>query len=71
MSNSVAKKHHDNPAVEASQRKVTAWNVRDSLGSIDAMRRYDAYVKEHNRRIRQLEKEARGEMSPSGEWYKE
>ena len=53
------------------QKKVSAWNFRDSLDSLEAMKRYDAYITEHNRRLRQLEKEARGEMSPSGEWYRE
>ncbi len=51
--------------------KTTFWNVRDNLGSVEAMQRYDKYIAEHQRRLRQLEKEARGEMSPSGEWYKE
>ncbi len=48
--------------------KKTIWNVRDALGSLEAMRRYDVYITEHRRRLRQLYKEARGDMSPSGEW---
>lgn len=56
---------------EKPQRPKTAWNVRDGLGSIEAMRKYDEYIKEHRRRLRQLEKEARGDMCPSDEWYRE
>ena len=53
------------------KREPRSWNVRDSLGSLDAMRKYDAYLHEHARRLRQLHKEARGDMAPSGEWYRE
>ncbi len=60
-----------NPPLEQAQKKLNPWNVRDALGSLEAMRRYDEYIREHTRRLRQLYKEARGEMSPSGEWYQE
>lgn len=58
-------------ATETRDKNRTSFNVRDQLGSLDAVRRYDTYLIEHKRRLRQLEKEARGEMSPSGEWYGE
>jgi len=54
----------------STERKPNPWNVRAQLGSPTAMRAYDAYLTEHKRRLRQLEKEARGEMSPSGDWYR-
>jgi hypothetical protein len=50
-------------------KKHSMWDVRSALGSLEAMRRYDSYLQEHRRRLRQLEKEAAGEMSPSDEWY--
>lgn len=53
------------------KNKLSHWNVRDSLGSLEAMKKYDKYVTEHRRRLQQLEKEARGDMAPSGEWYRE
>ncbi len=56
---------------EDKKRKVSLFNVRESLGSVEAMKKYDKYLREHARRLRQLEKEARGEMSPSGDWHKE
>lgn len=60
-----------NPPEEQAHRKLNPWNVREQLGSLEAMRKYDEYIREHTRRLRQLYKEARGEMSPSGEWYQE
>lgn len=57
--------------LERSQRKTNPWNVRDNLGSVETMKKYDEYIAEHRRRLRQLEKEARGDMCPSGEWYRE
>ena len=71
MSNAAPKTYHDSPMLEASQKKTNPWNIRDNLGSVDAMKRYDVYITEHKRRLRQLEKEARGDMCPSDEWYRE
>ncbi len=75
MSKTAAARSDDTPlgnrAIERVREKPNPWNVRDSLGSLEAMRRYDEYLKEHTRRLRQLCKEARGEMSPSDEWRRE
>lgn len=55
----------------AKKDKPSFFSVRDSLPTLEAMKRYDEYLADHRRRLRQLEKEANGEMSPSGEWYRE
>lgn len=55
----------------AKAKQPNPWNVRDQLGDLATIRKYDTYLTEHKRRLRQLEKEARGEMSPSGDWYRE
>ncbi len=47
------------------------FSIREQMGSLEAMRKYDAYLKEHRLRLRQLEKLARGEMCPADEWYRE
>jgi hypothetical protein len=47
------------------------FNIRDTLGSVEAIKKYEAYLADHGRRLRQLEKEARGDMAPSDEWYRE
>lgn len=47
------------------------FTVRNALPTLTAKQKYDAYMRDHRRQLRQLEKEARGEMSPSGEWYSE
>ncbi len=52
-------------------RMPTMWNVRDSLPSLEARKRYDEYLKEHRRQLTQLYREARGDMCPSGEWHPE
>lgn len=54
-----------------STTKVNPFMVRESLGSVEAMRAYDNYLKEHKRRLRQLEKLAAGELTPSDAWYDE
>ena len=54
----------------SNESKPNPWNVRAQLGSPDAIRAYNTYLTEHKRRLRQLEKQARGEMCPSGEWYR-
>mgnify|MGYP001574536356 CR=1 FL=1 len=51
-------------------KKRTSFNVRDSLRSVAAIRSYDSYVLEHKRRLRQLESLAKGDLTPSGEWYR-
>jgi hypothetical protein len=43
--------------------------VRAALKSPDAVRKYDSYLKEHKRRLRQLEKLAAGELTPSEDGY--
>lgn len=43
--------------------------VRASLPTIEAVRKYDNYLKDHKRRLRQLEKLAAGELTPSEESY--
>ncbi len=45
-----------------------AFVVRQQL-SPDAAQRYDTYLKDHKKRLRQLEKLAAGEMSPSSQSY--
>lgn len=71
MSNADTRTSRESPMLGTSQRKTNPWNVRDSLGSIEVIKKYDAYITEHRRRLRQLEKEARGDMCPSDEWYRE
>jgi hypothetical protein len=58
-------------AAGKKNRKASMFNVRDALGSLDAIKKYDAYLVEHKRRLRQLEKEAAGDMCPSDDWYTE
>ena len=47
------------------------FNIRDSLPSLEAIKRYDSYLKDLKRCLSQLEREARGDMAPSDEWYRE
>lgn len=44
-------------------------SVRNALTSLKAVQAYDLYLKEHKRRLRQLEKLAAGELSPGEDWY--
>ena len=53
------------------EKESNSFFFRESLGSQEAMKAYDEYVKEHRRKLRQLEREAAGEMAPSGDWYDE
>lgn len=59
-----------NDAPKTKEKRIW-WNVRELLPTIDAMQKYDKYLKEHKHRLQQLEKEARGDMAPSDEWYRE
>ena len=43
--------------------------VRSMLPTPEAVKRYDIYLKEHKARLRQLERLARGELTPCDEWY--
>jgi len=49
---------------------INPWNVLACLGSVEAVKKYNEYLKEHRRRLKQLEREANGEMSPSEESYR-
>ena len=51
--------------------RKSKFNIIEALGSVEAVRKYSAYLSEHARRLRQLQKEAKGEMSPSDEWYRD
>ena len=46
-----------------------SFTVRASLPTIEAVKKYDNYLKEHKRRLRQLEKLAAGELTPSSGSY--
>lgn len=48
---------------------LDAFTVRQSLPTLEAVRNYDNYLKEHKRKLRQLEKLAAGELTPSEEGY--
>ncbi len=54
-----------------TKQRFSWWNVRDSLTSNEAKKRYDAYCREHSVRLRQLQREASGAMAPSDTWYRE
>jgi hypothetical protein len=50
--------------------KHAFWGVRESLPTIEAMHKYDAYLRNHRRRLAQLEREANGIFAPSeSSWY--
>lgn len=61
----------ESAAAKREKRNQFFWNVREQLGSVDAMRAYDAYVKEWKQRLRQLNAIATGSMAPSGAWHKD
>jgi hypothetical protein len=44
--------------------------VRSALRTPQAVAAYDKYLKDHKRRLQQLERLARGEMTPSSESYR-
>ena len=53
-----------------ADKKLTYFNVRDSMTSLVALKEYDRYVTEHRKRLRQLYREARGILAPSEESYR-
>jgi hypothetical protein len=48
---------------------LDSFTVRQSLTSMEAVKAYDKYLKDHKRRLRQLERLAAGELTPSSESY--
>lgn len=50
-------------------KTTDTFSVRQALGSVEAMRKYDNYLKEHKSRLRQLRRLANGEMCPSSQSY--
>ena len=46
------------------------FSVRSALRTPEAVMKYDNYLKDHKRRLRQLERLARGELTPSSENYR-
>lgn len=48
---------------------LDSFTVRQALPTMQAVQAYDKYLKEHKRRLRQLEKLARGELTPSEDGY--
>lgn len=48
---------------------LDTFTVRAQLPTLKAVSEYDKYLKDHRRRLRQLEKLAAGEMSPSSQSY--
>ena len=48
-----------------------SWHGTPGLNSRESYIKYQQYLIEHKRRLRQLEREAKGAMSPSGDWVHE
>lgn len=48
---------------------LDVFTVRQQLKSVEAMKAYDKYLKDHKRRLSQLEKIASGEAAPSSQSY--
>jgi hypothetical protein len=55
--------------VVKGSKNTDTFTVRQALGSVEAMRKYDNYLKEYRSRMRQLQRLARGEMAPSSQSY--
>ncbi len=53
------------------QKGFDVMTVRQSLPSVEAMQKYDNYLRDHAKRLRQLIKVAAGELSPGEDWYNE
>ncbi len=54
------------------REKPPEWDIRASIASVHGLEtawKYDKYLKEHRLRLLALERVARGDMAPSGEWY--
>ena len=51
------------------QPALDVFTVRQQLNSVEAMKAYDKYLKDHKRRLSQLEKIAAGESAPSSQSY--
>jgi hypothetical protein len=49
---------------------LDTFTVRAALPTPAAVKAYDNYLKEHARRLRQLERLAAGELTPSSESYR-
>ncbi len=69
-----AKRQHYTPSAnEAKTGRAPApadtFTVRQALPTMKAVNEYDKYLKDHRRRLRQLEKLASGEMTPSSQSY--
>ena len=50
-------------------RSMNEFSVRASLPTIEAVQRYNDYLKEHRRRLKQLVQLAAGELTPSSGGY--
>lgn len=50
-------------------KSIDSFTVRQSLPTLEAVQKYDAYLRSHKRRLRQLERLAAGELTPSSENY--
>ncbi len=51
-------------------KSLDTFTVRQQLRSAEAIKSYDQYLRDHKRRLRQLEKLASGELTPSSEHYR-
>lgn len=79
MENNNAARTHQVPAdTRTAYEKKTgrkgvaldSFAVRSQLVSSEAVKAYDSYLKDHKRRLRQLERLAAGELTPSSEHYR-
>ena len=56
------------PEDQEKRRKLPLQDARDCIPTIEGKKAYDAWMREHWRKLKQLENEARGRHTP-GDWY--